>query len=306
MGYMENHTAKLFALQLGSLVSLYLSLSFLLVLIFGIINLLFSDAADSVWQIESYSSSVRLGIAMTIVFFPTYLLLTRTVNKARRTNSEGNYLSLTKWLIYLSLLVGGAVLLGDFVAIILAFLEGEITTRFILKALAVMVVVGSAFYYYARDAKEYWLSHEKQSIIYGAVALGVALVAVGTGFMHVEAPAEVREQKIDNLQVQDLQNMQWRIQEYILINETVPTSLSEVFENLPIPAAPEGRPAYRYEPTDNGFVLCATFSSPSRPGDQYYYARPTSEKLAIANPDNWEYTEGEFCFERTVRITDEL
>jgi hypothetical protein len=37
-------------------------------------------------------------------------------------------------LVYLSLLVGGGVLLGDLVAVILAFLNGEITTRFILKA----------------------------------------------------------------------------------------------------------------------------------------------------------------------------
>ncbi|MEN9922388.1 MAG: hypothetical protein RL097_665, partial [Candidatus Parcubacteria bacterium] len=38
---MENHTAKHFVLQLGSLASLYLSLSFLLVLLFGVINLIF-------------------------------------------------------------------------------------------------------------------------------------------------------------------------------------------------------------------------------------------------------------------------
>jgi hypothetical protein len=48
-------------------------------------------------------------------------------------------------LVYLSLLVGGGVLLGDLVAIILAFLNGEITTRFILKAGVLLVVVGAAF-----------------------------------------------------------------------------------------------------------------------------------------------------------------
>ena len=45
---MENHTAKHFVLQLGSLVSLYLSLSFLIVLIFGVINKMFPDAADTI------------------------------------------------------------------------------------------------------------------------------------------------------------------------------------------------------------------------------------------------------------------
>jgi hypothetical protein len=99
--HVENHTAKHIVLKLGSLASLYLSLSFLLVLLFGLINLLFPEVADTVYAAESASSDVRLGIAMTIVFFPTYLLLTRMVKQTRRKGGKGSYLGLTKWLIYL-------------------------------------------------------------------------------------------------------------------------------------------------------------------------------------------------------------
>ena len=304
---MENHTAKHFALQLGSLASLYLSLSFLLVLIFSIINLSFADAADSVWQIESYSSSARLGIAMTLVFFPTYLILTRFVNTSRRKNTDSSYLTLTKWLIYLSLLVGGAVLLGDMVAIILTFLEGEITIRFILKAFAVLVVVGAAFCYYLLDARGYWIDRERQSIMFGGAALVLVLIALVFGFMHIETPTEVREGKLDAVQVQDLQNIQWRIQEYLLLNEQLPESLTEVFDVVPLPVAPENRPAYRYEVTTDGFALCATFSTESRTNEFYYYDRPMAapiEKSIILNPDNWEHGTGEVCFERKVKIIE--
>jgi hypothetical protein len=304
---METHTAKHFALQLGSLASLYLSLSFLLVLIFSIVNLSFPDATDSIWQIESYSSSARLGIAMVIVFFPTYLILTRFVNTSRRKSTSNSYLTLTKWLIYLSLLVGGAVLLGDLVAVILAFLEGDITTRFILKSLAVLVVVGAAFSYYLLDAREYWITHERQSIVFGGVALAVVLIAVVFGFMNIEAPAEVRERKLDATQVQDLQNIQWRIQEYLLLNERLPESIAEVFVAVPQPEAPENRPAYRYELTDDGFQLCATFSTESRTDEFYYHNRPMMapvEKSGILNPDNWEHGTGEVCFERKVQFAE--
>ena len=126
---MEHNTAKHFVLQLGSLVSLYLSLTFLLVLLFGAINIIFPDAADYVWEVESAQSQIRIGIAMVIVFFPTYLLITRIVNQARRKEQNGAYLGLTKWLIYLSLLVGGLVLLIDLVVVIMTFLEGEISER---------------------------------------------------------------------------------------------------------------------------------------------------------------------------------
>lgn len=301
---MENLTAKHFVIQLGSLVSLYLSLSFLLALIFGIVNLSFPDAADGIWQIESSSSQVRLGIAMTIVFFPTYLLLTRSVNTARRSDPSGNYLGLTKWLIYLSLLIGGAALLIDLVVVINTFLEGEITQRFILKALAVLVVVGAAFYYYLLDARGHWLKHERESIFLGLATGLVVLIAIIVGFFTIQTPAETREVKLDEAQVSDLQNIQWQIQDYLALNNSLPQDLEQLV-SIKIPEASEGRSPYRYEITDSGFKLCATFSAASKDTSVYYgqtIATPSNDVSVIINPDNWQHGEGEWCFERKVSV----
>ena len=303
---MENHTAKHFVLQLGSLASLYLSLAFLLVLTFGLINILVPDATDSVWQIEGASQMVRIGIAMVIVFFPTYLILTRIVNQTRRRNTDGSYLGLTKWLIYLSLLVGGAVLLGDLVAVVMAFLEGEITERFILKAGAVLIVVGAAFYYYLLDARGHWIANEKKSIIYGTVAAVVVALIVLTGFIQAGSPAEVREVKLDETQLDDLREIQWRIQDHLTVNAALPATLDEL-EGAALPEAPEDRPAYQYELTENGFQLCATFAEASR-GDQRYYGRPyipETESIVIVNPDNWQHDAGAVCFARVVNVPQE-
>lgn len=304
---MENHTAKHFVLQLGSLASLYLSLSFLLVLLFGVINLLFPDATDAVWKIEQASSSVRIGIAMVAVFFPTYLILTRYVNQARRHEREHRYLGLTKWLIYLSLLIGGGVLLGDLVAVIMNFLEGELTQRFILKALAVLIVVGAAFSYYLLDAKGYWLQNERRSIIFGSIAVVLVLISLILGFGNTSTPSEVREEKLDQTQIADLQNIQWQIQDYLVVNDTLPATLDDL-TNTKLPTAPENRPAYRYEVTENGFNLCATFATDSKT-DEYLYARPLpvmrEETPSIANPNNWDHGKGEVCFERVVKQATE-
>ena len=296
---MENHTAKHFALQLGSLISLYLSLSFLLVLVFGIINILFPDAADSYWQTESARSSVRIGIAMVIVFFPTYLILTRTVNKLRRSKTANSYLSLTKWLIYLSLLVGGGVLLGDLVVVIMTFLEGEITQRFILKALAVLLVVGAAFHYYILDAKGYWIKNEQKSILFAIGAIVVVFAALAYGFANIESPATVREQKIDSEQISDLQVIQSRVVEFYTLNQALPDTLLDLPVDT-LPTAVDGRAAYAYNKTSKGFELCAEFSVASNPQE---FSNPTffGDKTAlIANPDNWEHSAGNVCFERVV------
>lgn len=295
---MENHTAKHFVLQLGSLVTLYLSLSFLLVLLFGIVNIMFPDAVDGYWQVAGAHSSVRLGIAMVIVFFPTYLALTRAVNKLRRQETGGAYLSLTKWLVYLSLLVAGLVLLGDLVAVIMAFLEGELTQRFLLKALAVFVVIGSAFHYYVLDARGYWLKNEQKSIRFAIGTLLVVFASLAYGFANIETPTEVREQKLDATQVSDLQQIQYRIQDYYVTNNQMPESLEALGEPA-VPQAPENRPAYRYTVTSEGFELCATFKEASSP-DEWIGTMAIMEKSLIRNPDNWQHGTGEVCFERVI------
>lgn len=302
---MENHTAKNFVLQLGSLISLYLSLSFLILLLFSLINLLIPDAADTVWDIESAASTVRIGISMVVVFFPTYLIMTRLVNTARRKDPQHNYLGLTKWLIYLSLLVGGAALLVDLVVVIQAFLEGDITQRFILKAVLFSLVVGSAFYYYLLDARGHWLHHEKQSIGFGVSTGIVVLVTIILGFLNIDTPAQVRQQKLDDIQVSDLQDIEWRVQDYLTINGSLPIDLTELYGDTVVPSAPDDRPAYTYTVTETGFKLCATFFAPSPAGKYRTIARPVAVKMTetptIVSPDNWEHPAGEYCFTRVVK-----
>ena len=302
---MENNTAKHFVLQLGSLITLYLSIAFLLVLLYGIINLLYPDAVESYYQIESSSEGVRLGIAMLLVFFPTYLILTRKINLIRRQEVGSTYSGLTKWLVYLSLLIGGGVLLGDLVAVILAFLNGEITTRFILKATALLVVVGAAFYYYLQDARGYWTTREKMSVYYAIGMSVVVLMALVIGFNHIETPTQVREMKLDENQVSDLQNMQNRIEDYVRTNNKLPAQVEELYVGVKVPVAPEDREDYTYKITDKGFELCATFTFPSQNPDMYSYPSDigiigSTKTLTIKGGDNWDHTEGKYCFERVV------
>lgn len=299
-----NNTPRNIVLQLGSLIALYLSVSFLLTLIFGLINLAFPIASDNYWEIESAGESVRMGIAMVIVFFPTYLVLTRLVNKYRRTES-GIYQAITRWLVYLSLLVGGLVMLGTLVIVIHTFLNGDVTTRFFLKAGAVLGVTGLAFYYYLLDLRGYWVANESKSIMYGSLAGVIVLVIMVFGFMNIETPTEVREMKLDEQQLNDLRNIQWQIESYLETSTTTPQSLTEAYmgDVEMVPTAPEGRADYSYAVTANGFELCATFSQDYTDPYANEFARPTmvDSQLRIKQSENWNYKEGRYCFERVVQ-----
>ena len=172
------------------------------------------------------------------------------------------------------------------------------TQRFILKAAAVFLIVGAAFDYYLFDAKGYWLKNEKMSLIFAGGASAVVLASVVYGFAHIETPSSVREQRIDSTQVSDLQQIQWRIQDYTVTNGTVPENLATLGEP-DVPTAPENRPAYRYEVTAEGFDLCATFAQESTE-EMYHGAMAVEEKSYIKNPDNWQHGSGEVCFKRIV------
>lgn len=296
---MEN-TAKNFALQLGSLVTLYISIGALISLLFAIITIQYPDPVQMYWEYSSASSSIRFSIALLLVFFPTYILLTRFVNVIRRTE-HGTYLSLTKWLIYLSLLVGGGVLLGDLVATLNSFLNGEITIRFTLKALTVLLVTGTAFVYYLMDVRGYWQVNERHSQYYAGIVALAVVTSLVSGFMHTETPSEVRNINLDAKQITDLQDMQYRIQAYVIQNNSLPTSLSDAYDGLASPTSPEGRVSYRYEIlSHNSFNLCAEFSTETKPGENISYATGSAEPFFIKNPDDWSHGKGEWCFVRVL------
>lgn len=299
---MEN-TAKNFALQLGSLISLYISIGALINLLLNIITLLYPDTAQMPYEYTNATSSIRYTIALLIVFFPTYITLTRLVNNIRRTES-GTYLTLTKWLIYLSLLVGGGVILGDFVAVLLSFLNGELTIRFVLKALSVFFITSAAFGYYLLDARGYWHQYERNSIIYGVVVSVLVVIALVFGYMQIETPGQVRERNIDMTQISDLQAIQSHIELYYQLNRKLPESIADVYTDIDPPTAPEGREQYQYKKVSNtNFKLCAQFAFPSSKSEMYQYSQPIiTEPSMIQNPYSWEHKEGDWCFERSFNL----
>jgi hypothetical protein len=299
---MKAHTPKNFVIQLGSLITLYVSITALVILLFGIINIKFPDELEYYGTIEGIREGMRVGIAMLVVFFPTYLVLTRMSNQNRRRDEGGEYTSLTKWLVYLSLLIGSGVVLGDLVTIIIYFLNGEITARFILKALALLIVVGIALYYYILDARGRFKDNEKMSVQIGLVAAIFVAVTVVYGFMNIETPTAVREMKLDDQQVSDLQSIQWRVEEYYRLNEVLPDSLTDVYQNTQIPSAPTGRMAYEYSVVDEtSYELCAEFLHENQAGDNRREVIYPLEKAGYS----WDHGAGLSCFKRVVETTEE-
>lgn len=286
---------KHFAIQLGALIALYVSITALLVVIFNVVNVKFPDAAESWYAPQSAREAIRMGIALLVVFFPTYLILTRLTNQTRRKETHGEYTTIARWLIYISLLVSGGVLLVDLVTLINYFLDGEITTRFLIKVIALFVVVGTAFYYYVLDIRGYFNTRISRSLVFASGATLVVISALVYGFMNIETPAEVREMRIDEQQIVDLQDIQYRIEEHYRTNDQLPESLEGLYTVDGVPGAPEDRPDYEYGITGAmSYELCATFEQASGSRDRGLTVS------SIEKNYNWEHGVGLWCFTRVV------
>lgn len=111
------------------------------------IDRLIPDAASN-----SYYGSYQLAfsLARMIVAFPVYLLVMRYINRELAQHREKHFSGVRKWLTYLTILIVSLVCVGTLIAFLTSFLRGELTTRFVLKILVVLLIDGSILGYYLK------------------------------------------------------------------------------------------------------------------------------------------------------------
>ncbi|HET9321846.1 MAG TPA: DUF5671 domain-containing protein [Bryobacteraceae bacterium] len=99
-------------------------------------------------QFETSRYAVSSEMACIIVAFPIFLLVMRFILREIEKNPEKVESGVRKWLTYIALLVTAGIVIGDLITFLSYFLRGELTARFVLKALTVIAIAGSIFWYY--------------------------------------------------------------------------------------------------------------------------------------------------------------
>lgn len=129
--------------------TLYLSAFNLGGLLFELIEVAVPDPADPV----RHGLQVSWNVANLVVAFPVYVLLARRQERELRDEPAARGSKVRKWLTYGTLFVAAGFLIGDLVALVYGFLEGDLTLRFFLKVLVVAAIAGTVFTYYLRDLR---------------------------------------------------------------------------------------------------------------------------------------------------------
>ncbi|OGN16972.1 MAG: hypothetical protein A3C88_01895 [Candidatus Yanofskybacteria bacterium RIFCSPHIGHO2_02_FULL_50_12] len=275
------------------------------ILVYQFIDLKFPDPLRYGYYYSSSNANlgtIRGALAALIVLFPVFFWVSWFLRKDIVAHPEKRDLKIRRWLLYLTVFVASMVVIGDLVALIYNFLEGDLTTPFILKVLTILFIAGSTLFYYLSELRE--RSYPRRA--FQAVVGGAVVLAVIYGFFVAGSPQNQRLVRFDERKVSDLASIQsYLVYTYWQQKGALPASLSELSDPISsfmVPNDPQTGQPYEYRRKgERAFQLCAEFNLPSQE-----IQKGSSIEPLPARPDyyprneNWEHGAGRTCFDRTI------
>ncbi|MFA6095806.1 MAG: DUF5671 domain-containing protein [Candidatus Paceibacterota bacterium] len=291
-------TARDFFLNLGVVITLYVSIVSLLSLVFDIVNKLFPDALS--YYGDSYSYGMRMAVASLIVIFPLFLWLSSLVRRDIAADPSRREVAARRFLTWITLFVSGAAVATDLVVLLNTFLSGEVTMRFVLKVLAVLIVAGATLAYYINEVRDVPKRLSHKTIF--ALSSALVVVAIVSSFFVFGSPMTVRKERMDDRRISDLQSIQWQIVNYWQQKGTLPATIADLEDPISgfyVPTDPDTDEAYVYEKSSaRAFKLCADFSLGSS-SDQSQKDMSYTYPAGLRN-ESWKHEAGKHCFDRTI------
>ena len=302
-------------LYLISFITLYTTAFSFGILVFAFIGKLFPDPV-------SYGffspRGLTTALASIMIAFPLYLFMMWRLAKAAARDPERRQSKVGKWLTYITLVIAAGIIIGDLIAVLSSLLSGELTSRFVFKALTVLAIAGSIFGYYllglqkeerekpANSALRSQAGPPKSSRAGSGggkpmgvrVFMGIVMVAVVSAVVYgltlVGTPAQQRLLQFDERRVSDLQSITYTIDSYWQRNGNLPATLEDLRNPLYYVNSiqdPKTGESYEYRIVSNtAYELCAVFETDSEmQQDSRAMPKPFSEQI-------WDHGIGRACF----------
>lgn len=283
------------------IVTLYISVVSLIALLFQYVNVALPDPLE--FYLSGALGTIRISMASLMVAVPIYLFISRLIERDVVKHPEKQELKVRKWLLYLTLFIASITIIVDLITLLNSFLSGELTTRFLLKVVIVLVVAAAVFGYYLWDIKRDPKAKSSVPSRAAYAVIAAVIVAVISGFFFIGSPARQRDLRFDEQRVGHLQTLQYGIVNDWQAKRELPASLSELEDPLigfSVPVDPETGSAYEYRVLGElTFELCATFAEDSLPGSSNVRLAPYFDPYS-SSEETWSHGEGRTCFERTI------
>lgn len=234
-----------------------------------------------------FRNEVSLQLASMIVAFPIFLYVSRVIAREVARRPETTDSAVRKWLTYLALVVAAAVLVSDAVWFLQQFLSGELTTRFVLHAIVLLLIAGGIFWYYLGTVGTDGTPSERDRY-FAWGAIGAVVAGLALGFFDIGSPLHQRAVAGDERRLEDLHGLSDSMN--TLWHEANPKSsfvLPRRIEDIGTDAAARKDPItqhlYEYHPRGGTrYELCAVFETAAED----------------ARESEWAHPAGRACFQR--------
>ncbi|MCL5986776.1 MAG: DUF5671 domain-containing protein [Actinobacteria bacterium] len=283
---------------------LYVSVVSFIALLHQYINIIFPDLLNYYYYTGALNT-ILWSTSALIVVFPTYLLLSWLLNRDIAREPEKKELRIRRWLIYFTLFISAITIIVDLISLIYNFLGGELTIRFLLKVLVILLITAAVFGFYIWDLRRKEVVKSKKTKTIAWITSAVVLISITGGFFITGTPAHQRQVRLDERRVNDLQMIQNEIVNYWTQKGELPESLNDLENSITgfkPPKDPETNAPYEYRIIDPlTFELCAVFETSTSHVIQSFKGIPESV-APYYDPyqQNWNHDEGLVCFTRKI------
>ena len=135
--------------------ALYAWVIALIYLTFTYIEFAFPDPAQRVsdYAIESALAGIRASLATLIVSYPVFLGIWWFLLREIGRFPEKAKSAVRRWLSSMTLFVAAVTVMGDLTTVVYYLVEGDLTTRFLLKVVVLFVITAAVFGYLAQTLR---------------------------------------------------------------------------------------------------------------------------------------------------------
>lgn len=248
----------------------------------AIVDRMLPSALKGLQDSSYFREEIAGQLASLIIAFPIFLFVSSRIVRDARLRPESLESGVRKWLTYIALVIAAITLVGDGVWFLRTFLVGDLTLRFVFKALALAIIAGGIFSYYLSTMRaDGTHSHDRSFGIAATVAVVACLIL---GFLGIGSPYYERQLAFDLRRENDLRDLRYQVQDYWTKHKTLPPKLTH-------PIDQETNKPYEYlKGKGPHYQLCATFDTPSS----------TSDDAA----GNWtHHASGTQCFSLDATVT---
>lgn len=296
--------ARDFFLYLLVIGTLYVSVGMFISMLFDYVNKLLPDPVDYM-PFSAVASSIRMAMATLFIVFPVYVGVTWFLRRDVIAHPEKKDFTVRKWLIYLTLFLAAVTIIVDLVMLVNNFLNGELTLRFALKILVVLIVACAVFSYYFWDLKREVVPGTGPNKWIAIAALVAVFGSIFGGVFVIGSPWQQRLRRLDEQRVKDLQMIQSTIvANYWQMKGSLPATLDDLSDSIsgfragkdPITGAP-----YTYRVTGvHAFSLCADFQAIGGDDMGASYPYPVYPGSYGQAKETWDHGAGKACFDRKI------